>query len=309
MNLSSPKTLILSDGKPGHFHQSIALCQHLGLEYEICEVEVPTSFHRVLSHVFDFLGIYSNLTFRTKSPVPKASIILSTGSRTYYANKTIAREQQAKSVAILAPRCYRWNFDALLVPEYDNPPSKVNILSLPINITYAEKEMVTKKIKDFHSRYTPKSRRSLKVGILIGGDNKAGKMDPTEISAQLDQIQASHKGSEIWVTTSRRTPEAVEKDLKLRNFDYLHLFSEEPYNPIPAFIHLCDHLYVSTDSTSMISECVSSGNAKVSLINSTCSKKHQRMIKNLKRLEVIGTSKKLNMPFQYKILSKLIGIT
>ena len=74
--------------------------------------------------------------------------------------------------------------------------------------------------------------------------------------------------SEIWVTTSRGTPEAVENDLKSRNFaNFCSSSSEEPYNPIPAFIHLCDHLHVSTDSTSMLSECVSSGNAKISLIH------------------------------------------
>ena len=29
------RALVLSDGRPGHFNQSIALCRHLGVEYEV----------------------------------------------------------------------------------------------------------------------------------------------------------------------------------------------------------------------------------------------------------------------------------
>ena len=308
MNNSSQNALILSDGKPGHFHQSIALCQHLGLVYEICEVEIPTSFQRMLSHIFDLLGIYSNSTFRTKTPIPEADIIVSAGSRTYYANKTIARKLKSKSVAILAPRGYRWNFDALLVPEFDNPLKRGHIISLPINISYAEKELIAQNVEEFQSRVVLQSENSSKVGILLGGDNKAGKMDPTKISAQLDQVQANHMDSEIWVTTSRRTPEAVENDLKSRNFAFLHLFSEEPYNPIPAFIHLCDHLYVSTDSTSMLSECVSSGNAKISLIQTACSTKHHAMVEGLKRRNLIDTNQKINIFDSIQPLHKLLNL-
>ena len=287
--------LILSDGKPGHFHQSIALCQHLGLPYETCEVAFPSPIHRILSHVFDACGIYSAFPFRTQSTLPSADIVISTGSRTYYANKVVARKLGAKSVAILAPRGYQWNFDALLIPDYDHPPKQDNVIPLPINISYMAPELIEEKVNEFRQRHEPKTSQAPKVGILLGGDNKAGKMNPQQISLQLDQIQQKHPDSEIWVTTSRRTPQDVEADLRTRDFAYRHLYSEEPYNPIPAFIHLCDHLYVSTDSTSMLSECVSSGKAKVSLIETTCSEKHKALANNLQKLNLIDTDQKIDI--------------
>jgi mitochondrial fission protein ELM1 len=133
-------------------------------------------------------------------------------------------------------------------------------------------------------------------------------MDPKEICDQLDNILQTHLSAEIWVTTSRRTPKQVEENLKSRSIDYLHLYSEEPYNPIPAFIHLCDHLYVTTDSTSMLSECVSSGNAQVSLIHTACSPKHQEMVKSLQRRNLIDTDQKIDISPYIQKVRKILNL-
>ena len=49
-------------------------------------------------------------------------------------------------------------------------------------------------------------------------------------------------------------------------FDYKLEFSQNNYNPIPAFIELCKNLYITDDSTSMISEAVSYGKSNVYII-------------------------------------------
>ena len=295
MNHKVPKAIILSDGKPGHFHQSIALCKHLGVPFEICEVEFPSGFMRGLSHLLDCFGIHSSKIFSLKSDIQGADLVVSAGSRTYYGTKTLAKQLNAKSIAILAPRGYRWNFDVLLIPDYDHPPEGKNVVSLPVNLSYMEEDEICKKVEEFQQRHKVPDQNVGKVGILLGGDNKAGKMNPNEIASQLDTILERHSEDEIWVTTSRRTPKAVEDDLKSRGFAYLHLFSEEPYNPIPAFIHLGNHLYVTTDSTSMLSECVSNGSSTVSLIQTTCSAKHRSMVENLKKRNLIDTNRKIDI--------------
>ena len=302
------KAVVLSDGRPGHFHQSTALCQHLGLDYDICEIEIPSKIHRVFSHLFDRIGIHTTSLFRQKGEIPAADIVVSAGSRTYYPNKCIAKKFGAKSVAILAPRGYNWDFDALIVPDYDDPPEQDNVVTLPINLSYTKEDLITEKIHEFQKRFPSHTPTSHKVGILLGGDNKAGQMNPAEIASQLDSIQKNHPQSEVWVTTSRRTPQEVERDLKTRNFSYLHLYSDEPYNPIPAFIHLCDHLYVTTDSTSMLSECVSSGKAKVSLIQTACSPKHRAMVENLKQRNLIDTDQKIDISPYIQKVRKILNL-
>ena len=71
---------------------------------------------------------------------------------------------------------------------------------------------------------------------------------------------------ERWITTSRRTPKAIESVIDGFEFDYTLINSRDSYNPIPAFIQLCDRLFVTSDSASMISECASFGSGTVEVL-------------------------------------------
>ena len=105
------------------------------------------------------------------------------------------------------------------------------------------------------------------------------------MATTMDRIEAIRAGEELWVTTSRRTPAAVETDLRGRPVDFLHLYSEEAYNPIPSFVQLCDRLFVTGDSTAMLSECVTAGSAAVDVLlvaNKTEAKQH-RFVRRLAR--------------------------
>ena len=108
-------------------------------------------------------------------------------------------------------------------------------------------------------------------------------MDAGKMATALDRIEAMRDGEELWVTTSRRTPAAVETDLRKRSIDFLHLYSEEAYNPIPAFVQLCDRLFVTGDSTAMLSECVTAGSAAVDvlLVANRAEAKQHRFVRRL----------------------------
>jgi hypothetical protein len=51
--------LILSDGKPGHVNQSIALARHLGRPFEIVGVHFRNRSFKFLSHLLDRIGVYT----------------------------------------------------------------------------------------------------------------------------------------------------------------------------------------------------------------------------------------------------------
>ena len=92
---------------------------------------------------------------------------------------------------------------------------------------------------------------------------------------QLDSIFAAHKtkngdgkaAPEFWVTTSRRTPPEVEAVVASFPFDYKLLYSKDHFNPIPAFVSLASHLYVTAESTGMLSEACSFGTAEVHVMD------------------------------------------
>ena len=259
------RALIISDGKPGHFNQSIALCKHLSLDYEITEVAYKSKFNKALSYLLDRFGIYSESIFshRLKPNSQGLSLIVSTGSTTYYANKLLSKKLNLPSIAILHPKGYRLNFTHIFCPAYDHPAKRENITELPLNLCVAEPAFFDKKTDEFKTKHTFKKPA---VGIIIGGSNAVSEIDPAEMGQQLKRIFEATEGMERWITTSRRTPKAIEAMIDDLEFDYKLINSQDPYNPIPAFIQLCDRLFVTSDSASMISECASFGSAKVEIL-------------------------------------------
>jgi len=260
------KALILSDGKPGHFNQSVAYCKHLHLEYEIVKVEYKSREKKAFSYLLDHLNIYTKSLFSKETfqhDFTGFDCIVSTGSTTYYANKILAKQLQIPNIAILYPKGYRLDFTHLFIPAYDHPPKQKNCTELPINLCAADPDFFDEKAREFKARHTPKKEA---VGIIIGGSNAVSEIDPVQLKKELEQLFELTPDAEHWVTTSRRTSPEVEQMIEQFPFDYVLINSRESYNPIPAFIHLCERLFVTSDSASMISECASFGTAKVEIL-------------------------------------------
>lgn len=284
------KALLLTDGKPGHENQSIALCRHLGLTYETVTVSYPWKPAKAISYLFDRLGIYTQWISQAsgfKFQVSSFDLIVSTGSTTFYPNKVLARKLGVPNIAILNPKGYRTNFTWILCPAYDHPPKRENIIELPINLCAADPSFFVEKAGEFKTKHTPKAAAA---GFIIGGPNAVSTIDAKEIRKQLEQAFALTEGCERWVTTSRRTPADVESVIESLPFDYRLINSRDPYNPVPAFIQLCDRLFVTSDSASMISECASFGTASVEVLMNRQTKtpnKFQELIQGLEKLSAV----------------------
>ena len=259
------KALIISDGKPGHYNQSVAFCKHLALDHETVEVAYKSRLHKTLSYLFDRLGIYTStlLLNDLKPQTANFTLVVSTGSTTYYANKLMAKRLGVPNIAILHPNGYRLDFARILCPAYDHPPKRPNIVELPLNLCASDAALFTEKANEFKTKHQPQKPA---VGLIIGGPNAVSDIDPAVLRKNLEDIFRLTDGCERWVTTSRRTPQSVETMLADFPFDYALINSRDPYNPIPAFIELCDRLFVTSDSASMISECASYGTARVEIL-------------------------------------------
>jgi len=278
------KALIISDGKPGHVNQSIALANHLQIDYDEINITFKSLVSKALSYIFDWLFIYNlkifnePLTFNANN----YDVIISTGSSTFYANKVIKKNLNIKNIAILYPKGYRLNYDYVIIPKYDKTFAKKNIIKTPINICNSDPQWFSNKATQFTNNIHKPLKNS--IGIIIGGPNEKKTVDILTLEKQLDLIFLQNKDSEIWITTSRRTTLEIENLLNNYEFDYKLKFSQNNYNPIPAFIELCKNLYITDDSTSMISEAVSYGNANVYIIPLKAIKKKDKFSKFCKIL-------------------------
>ncbi len=254
--------LILSDGRKGHLNQSIALAKYLNYDYEIITVRFKSKLHKLLSYLFDKVGLYTLSILESMTIVKKYNLVIGAGSSTYYATKTISKELKAKSVTMMLPSGYRYDFDTIFAQSHDNPPKKPNIVEIPANFSYIEPTGIYKAQKK-------------SIGIVIGGSNKILTMNLELIKAQLDFIVANFKDYEIAITTSPRTPQEIEELIKGYNFDYEVIYSTNPVNPIPDFLHECELVFITSDSTSMISEAISYGNSSVIVLPLKSSKENK----------------------------------
>ncbi len=290
------KILILSDDRMGHLNQSLAFVKYTGMPFDIVSVKFKTRWCKLLSYIFDNLGIYTEIIFDMEiDKTHDYDIVVGTGSSTSYLTKVLARKMNAKSVSMMLPRGFRYDFDVIFAQSHDNPPKQDNIIEIPANFSYIEPKGLYKAGKK-------------SIGIVIGGDNKLCTMTKEKLQAQLDAIIKLYVGYEIAITTSPRTSEEIELLVASYGFDYEVIYSQNPLNPISDFLEQCETVFLTGDSTSMISETVSYGTSNVVILPLECKEKKKnkftRFINTLEQKEYLhvfdGSIKNKNKKLDFK---------
>ena len=264
--------------------------------------------------------------------------VIGTGSGTFYAAKTIARRLGVPCGVVLYPRGYRLaGFDCILAPSFDRPDNVPNVIPIPANLVANDDAFYEAGVKAFRERYTPSDRPA--VAVIVGGPNKCATLSADWMRAQLEQIFAKYKpdqssnlpipqspnlpitqspnptipqshNHEIWVTTSRRTPPDVEAVVDSFPFDYKLLYSRDHFNPIPAFVSLARVLYVTAESTGMLSEACTFGTAEVHALDNLKSGPHKfrRFIDDLTSAGHLDGARKIDLSEQFARAKELLKI-
>ena len=305
------KAIVLTDGKAGHENQSKAFARALGLDFEIVPVKFKSALHKALSYLLDFIGVrtLSLLEFQSSGETPqKAGIAIGTGSGTFYAAKALAAKG-AKCGVVLYPRGYRLSgFDCILAPSFDGPAKRRNVVEIPANIVANDAAFYEKGVAAFRERYAG-SVDNLAC-VIVGGPNKCSTMTVEWMKERLDAIFAENPGSELCVTTSRRTPPDVEALVDSYPWAYKLIYSKDHFNPIPAFVSLAKRLYVTAESTGMLSEACTCGKAKVFALDNLKPGGHKfrRFVELLRKGGYVDGNRKIDLSAQIEKAKGLLGI-
>ncbi len=334
------RVLILTDGKAGHENQSKAFARALDCSSEIVKVGFRSRFAKALSYGLDHLGVRTTRLLSIEGDVsrrlsttladdPPAAVI-GTGSGTFYAAKAIARRLGVKCGVVLYPRGYDIaSFDCVLAPAFDRPAKAPNVIELPSNLVAADEAFYEKGVATFLAR-TPNGEAVVKgqvtaVAVIIGGPNKCSTMTPEWMKAQLDAIfdgnrrqstaiggdrQSSAAPVEFWVTTSRRTPPEVEAVVDAYPWNYRLIYSKDHFNPIPAFVKLARRLYVTAESTGMLSEACTFGTAEVIALDNLKPGPHKfrRFVEDLRAAGYIDGNRKVDLSGPFAAARRLLGL-
>ena len=303
------RALILTDGKAGHENQSKALASYLGVDFDIREVRFKNAFCKAVSYLLDRFGVRTKRLFGKFPDLPNESygVVIGAGSGVFYAVKVVAAQIKSRSAVILYPRGYRLStFDCILAPSFDRPAEARNIIPLEVNLVSNDEDSYSRAVDTFKEKYGMKSREV--VAVIVGGPNKCSTLDEGWMKKELDRIFKENEGCEFWVTTSRRTPAEVERVIESYPWDYSLIYSRDRYNPIPAFVMLAKTLYVTAESTGMISESCTVGAARLEVLDNLKSGNHKfrRFIDKLKAGGYIGGTKKISLEETLRKVRELI---
>lgn len=303
------KILILTDGKAGHENQSKAFARALGREAVVHEIHFKSHFAKTLSYIFDNLSIHTLSLFDRPIPEDDWAAVIGTGSGTFYAAKSYARTHGIKCGVVLYPRGYDiLKFDCVLAPTFDRPKNYPNVIEIPANLVAADAAFYDAGEKTFLERYTPSAKPA--VAVIVGGPNKCSAMTADWMKAKLDEVFAATPDCEHWVTTSRRTPADVEAVVDSFPFDYKLLYSKDHYNPIPAFVKRAAKLYVTAESTGMLSEACTSGTAEVHALDNLNPGPHKfrRFVEDLESAGYLNGNRKIDLSEQFAKAIELLGL-
>ncbi len=316
------KILILTDGKAGHENQSRAFARAMGRESDVLEVHFTGAAAKMKSYLFDRLGIHtlSLLAPVGAWPLREAhdyAAVIGTGSGTFYAAKTLARHLGVKCGVVLYPRGYALkSFDCILAPDFDRPRKAANVISIPANLVAADAEFYARGTADFRRHYAAATGRELAdnvqaVAVIAGGPNKCSTMSADWMRGKLERIFAAAKPNvEFWVTTSRRTPPEVERVIDGYPWHYRLIYSRDRFNPIPGFVTKAQTLYVTAESTGMLSEACTSGAAEVHALDNLKPGRHKfrRFVENLTAGGYLDGKRKINLAGQFARAKALLAL-
>lgn len=307
---SARKVLVLTDGKAGHENQSKAFARALGCACDVVKVQFKSRAAKALSYALDRFGIGClGLLTGVEDVAALAdrgyAAVIGTGSGTFYAVKALAQRLGVRSGVVLYPRGYRIStFGCVLAPSFDRPAAAPNVIEIPANLVAADAEFYAKGVAAFRERtdVVPET------AVIVGGPNKCSTMTPEWMRARLDEIFAV-PGPKA-VTTSRRTPPDVEAVVDSYPWDYKLVYSRDKFNPIPAFVSLAKRLYVTAESTGMLSEACTSGSAEVVALDNLKPgpSKFRRFVDALREGGYVGGSRKVDLSAQFAAARRLMGL-
>lgn len=331
---------LLSDGKPGHVKQSAALVKEIiakgnetkppfEMPVEKIEVQFRSRWHRRVFPFFAFFwipwvqgrlhGLRFFLTPESAAKLERTNpdLVVSAGAGLAPLNLFLGRENLAKSVVLMKPS-FPFNlfrYDLALVPAHDRgilPRGGRIRMAGALSGLDPESLEISAKLLSASIRNPEKVR----IGLFLGGETRNFKPSISEIEsllAQLERASGKLEGDYV-VTTSRRTPESVNRFLRdqIGNYPRCQLCviaSEDPRPEVaPGMMALADFLIVTEDSLSMISEALSTGKKLVVVKwrRNGLPRKHYRFQESLQRewkVPVIETEKLFEVLGQGEILS------
>ncbi|HOK79247.1 MAG TPA: ELM1/GtrOC1 family putative glycosyltransferase [bacterium] len=278
--------LVLDDGIPGNTNQSVGVAEATGYKFHILRVKFKGPSYKlpgrkgstkIVTKIIAFLlkvrayklaEMIFRIFSKTNIPAKKFDIVISAGSFLAPVNLIISRKLAARSICIMTPETVPLKqFDLLIVPVHDvvRYPFLAKFKNTLVTIG-APNRVNADLLKSAKSKMLNKIKipEKTKIGIIIGGNDQNYYIDTEWANKLLSVLKMlAEKDFAFFLTTSRRTPESIVYFLKettnIQNFVYREFPGISFDSHYFGILAICDILFVTEDSITMMSEACSTG--------------------------------------------------
>ena len=247
------KAILLTQGMHGMVSQVEGLAKALGLSYKHQTINLKPFWNLIPPK---FSPISENL-IKDKF-VCDSKIIISCGRKSVIPSIALKKRlgKEIFTIHIQNPKVSLNHFDLIISPEHDNMKGD-NVISTTGAIHYLTK----KEIKE-NSNYLGLEKEKKKlVAFIIGGPNKYYAYSEKIIHQTFNKVKTLFTPDKyrIIVIPSYRTPaKVIKKAYDTFNFNH-HVVKEVDKRAYLSALSISDHIVVTCDSTSMISEAAVTG--------------------------------------------------
>jgi mitochondrial fission protein ELM1 len=250
---------VLTDGRPGHISQTLGLAEALTANPIVKVIGLKPPY-RQLSPFLGWAGgkALTERSARIEPPWPK--LVITSGRSAIPVALAIRRASRkgTRLVNVQDPGFCRRYFDLIVVPEHDEL-SGPNIMST----AGALGRVTPKRLADAAACFRPALAHlpSPRVAVLIGGANAVFQL-PEEVARRIarDLGMVAASGAGLMVTFSRRTGSEAEAIIREAvKGPNVTIWDGTGDNPYFAYLALADHVLVTEDSASMVSEAATTG--------------------------------------------------
>jgi mitochondrial fission protein ELM1 len=247
------KAILLTQGMHGMVSQVEGLAKALGLSYKHQTINLKPFWNLIPPK---FSPISENL-IKDKF-VCDSKIIISCGRKSVIPSIALKKRlgKEIFTIHIQNPKVSLNHFDLIISPEHDNMKGD-NVISTTGAIHYLTK----KEIKE-NSNYLGLEKEKKKlVAFIIGGPNKYYAYSEKIIHQTFNKVKTLFTPDKyrIIVIPSYRTPaKVIKKAYDTFNFNH-HVVKEVDKRAYLSALSISDHIVVTCDSTSMISEAAITG--------------------------------------------------
>lgn len=272
-NIMDINAWIITEGMAGTENQCIGVAEHLDLKQVVVKrVGLKFPFNYLCPYVFRKVPRWAIICDDWHAPWP--DLVIAAGRKAISPALSIPG---AYKVFIQNPRIDTKYFDLVAIPAHDNVTG-ANVLvttGAPNRIHHGALEKAAAQFKGQFDHLPQK-----KIAIMIGGDSKTHTMPHDFAKVLFAQLLPFIQSGEcgILITCSRRTPTPIREQLKtLFSTPACYFWDGTGENPYHAFLAEADVLLVTEDSTSMLSDALTTGKPTYRLPLYGGSKKFNRL--------------------------------